>query len=281
MKNRYHTLIILLLLFLTSRIKEWMNYLKFDQENQETIESLWIMSCTGYVFYVLYKLYNKYPKIFNPDYKKQLEYEKKQKATITNFQNNLSNTLEKVKVVDTSKIEEKIRINEEKITSFDRKYLEDLIRLSNHIHDFKQAIEERINEIANDLSSVYDSREIRKEINNLNQNLQDLYLITFSMIESLVNKDLITYHKLYESLDKLGVFESNFEKKLAGNLKKISADLHGIKSTINYSNILLTYNTYQLNSVSKGLNKINKESSDIKREVSDIRKDIKDIKKKI
>jgi len=270
------------LLFLTSQIKGWMNYVRLNQENQETIQGVWIFFCTGYTFFILYRLYTKYPKIFNPSYKEQLAHENKKKAKLTNLQNNLNNNLRKIKIVDISKIEEQIRINEHQILSYERKYLEDLIRLSNHIHDFKKAIEERIHEIADNLSSsLYHSGEIRKEIQDLNQNLQDLYLITFTMIECLVNKDLVSYHKIYERLDKLGVFESHFEKKLAENLNKISDDLHGIKSSLNYSNILLSYNTYQLNSISSGLKTINQESSEIKKEVTDIRKDIKDIKEKI
>jgi len=257
-----------------------MGILKIDQENQETIQSLWVIFCTGYVFYILYRLYHKYPKIFNPDYKKQLAFKEKEKITIKNIQNNLSNNLKKINEINISKIEEQIKINEKKIIAFDRKYLQDLIRLTNYVKDTKGIIESRISEIEGNFNS-YDYGQIVRELSHLNRNLKDLYAITFSMIECLVNEDLTEYHTIYEKLDRLGIFESNFEKQLSRNLNAISSELDGIKSSLNYTNTLLTYNTYQLNSISGDVNKLNKESKEIKKDVGDIKKDVNDLKKRI
>lgn len=77
MKIKYHFVIIILILFLTAWVKELLNNLNVNRENQEAVESLWILFSTGYVLFVMYKLYIKYPKKFNPDYEKQKAYNKK------------------------------------------------------------------------------------------------------------------------------------------------------------------------------------------------------------
>jgi len=268
LKNRYHILIIIILLYLSAQLKDWMNNLKIEQENQESISGFWILFSTGYTFYVLYRLYIKYPKIFNPDYKKQIAQNKKNKSNVVNLQNNLSNNLKKIEVIDVRKIEEQIRINEKEIIAIDRKYLQDLIRLKNYIENIKSLVEARIYEISDDLNAnIYDYCKIVKELKNQNKNLSDLYIITFSMIENLLNEDLTSYHITYEKLDSLGIFESHFEKQLSGNLLQVSSELSEIKSSLNYSNILLSYNTYQLHSVSKGVKEIKKELIDIKKKI--------------
>jgi hypothetical protein len=88
MKIRYHLLIITLILFLTSFVKNILNILKLNQENQEVIESLWIFFSTGYVLFIMYKLYIKYPTKFNPDYEKQKTYNEKVNISIKNLSDN-------------------------------------------------------------------------------------------------------------------------------------------------------------------------------------------------
>lgn len=88
MKIRYHLLIITLILFLTSFVKNILNILKLNQENQEVIESLWIFFLTGYILFIMYKLYIKYPKILNPDYEKQKAYNEQKSMTLKNLINN-------------------------------------------------------------------------------------------------------------------------------------------------------------------------------------------------
>ena len=91
MKIRYHLLIIILILFLTSFVKNILNILKLNQENQEVIESLWLFFLTGYILFIMYKLYIKYPKIFNSDYEKQKRYNEKVNISFKNLSDNNKN----------------------------------------------------------------------------------------------------------------------------------------------------------------------------------------------
>jgi hypothetical protein len=76
------------------------------------------------------------------------------------------------------------------------------------------------------------------------------------MIECLIKEDLTGYHQIYEKLDKLSVFDSNFEKQLNNNLTKISLQLRGIQNSLNVTNVLMTYNTIQLNKIKEKINKL-------------------------
>ena len=181
MKNRYHIVIITLILFLTIYVKKVMNVLKLNREDQEAIESLWIICLVIYIFIVLYKLYKKYPKIFNPDYEKQSAYNEKKKVTIKNLSNNLNNNLQKINVIDISKIEDYIKINEKKIIAYDKKHLEDLLKLNNHLKEAKGIMETRIHELNEDLkSNSFSYGNIVKELNGLNKNIKDLYSLSSS-----------------------------------------------------------------------------------------------------
>ena len=167
-------------------------------------------------------------------------------------QEKISNLREdfELKVVDVDKIEDQIRINEKKIIQQDKKYLQDLIRLNNYIKGLIQIIDDKVLVIERESYFIAENFEkFIKETEQLNNNINDLYIINFSMIECLINDDLTGYHQIYEKLDKLSVFDSNFEKQLNLNLTKISSQLKGIQKSLNVSNVLMTYNTIQLNTI--------------------------------
>ena len=71
------------------------------------------------------------------------------------------------------------------------------------------------------------------------QMLNKVAALGLLMAESLRNEDRLLYSKLYNSLDKLGMFESNWEKKMDqklqvvnDNLESLSVSLDGLMNTI-------------------------------------------------
>ena len=111
------------------------------------------------------------------------------------------------------------------------------------------------------------------------------------MIMTLVNEDMITFYEIYESFDKLNVFNSNWENEVSGKLSDIgdglnqliysvnkmnqdivqelsylsytteasfqelqssvSAELSSINSSIQFGNLLSGIQTYQLHKINK------------------------------
>jgi hypothetical protein len=45
------------------------------------------------------------------------------------------------------------------------------------------------------------------------------------MIESLVKEDLITFYEIYETFDKLGIYNSNWENEVSNKLENIGSKL--------------------------------------------------------
>ena len=72
------------------------------------------------------------------------------------------------------------------------------------------------------------------------------------MIGALLSNDLISFYEIYESLDKLNIFNSNWENEVSEKLKKIGSKLDDLMYSIDKmeQNIiselsLLTYTTKQ------------------------------------
>ena len=66
------------------------------------------------------------------------------------------------------------------------------------------------------------------------------------MIISVVEDDLITFYEIYESFDKLNIFNSNWENEVSEQLKNIEVGL---------SNLMYSINTMERNIVN-GLNEL-------------------------
>jgi hypothetical protein len=243
MKIRFHFLILLLLLFVTGLVSK-----KIDKNIGMILGLLIFVYMIFIVIKIIKRLKNKTIEIKNDINQK---FEKDQEAI-----SKLRDEFE-LKVVDVDKIEEIIRKHEKKIIEQDKKYLQDLIRLNNYIKELIQIINDKVLVIEREPYFIVSNfRKFIQETKQLNSNINDLYVINFLMIECLIKEDLTGYHQIYEKLDKLSVFDSNFEKQLNNNLTKISLQLRGIQNSLNVTNVLMTYNTIQLNKIKEKTNKL-------------------------
>jgi hypothetical protein len=116
------------------------------------------------------------------------------------------------------------------------------------------------------------------------------------MVVSVRDGDLFTFYEIYETLDKLNVFNSNWENEVSNKLSNIEMglgelmvsidrmnteivneisslnyytqesfsnleasvtnELQGVNSKLGYSNLLATVNTYQLHNISSNSKKL-------------------------
>lgn len=72
------------------------------------------------------------------------------------------------------------------------------------------------------------------------------YFIRLNMITSIVEDDLIIFYEIYESFDKLNMFNSNWENEVSQQLRNIGDGL---------SNLMYSINSMERNIVG-GLNKL-------------------------
>jgi len=185
------------------------------------------------------------------------------------------------------------RKNQEFIQTKGDDYVKNFVKISTYLNTKRDNINEIYNEIINHkVDSSYGVKKRNSEIfkkgddNYLNQfdisvglfknqihlwNL--LFLHSTNMIVSLLEDDKITFYEIYEKLDKLNIFNSNWENEVSERLKNMEEgigvlihSIHKMESNIISELQNMTYLTNEslnkLNdSVSKSLNEVNRQLS--------------------
>ena len=217
-----------------------------------------------------------------------------------------------------------LKLHQDKILEIDKNYVQHFVKISNYLKGKRQNLQDlflkirdnineekpsrlqRINEIKNkkglgfsQILEIIDREDDEDLIfENLVGMLQNqihtyelLVVHSLNMITSLVKNDLITFYEIYESFDKLNIFDSNWEievsKKLSmlevklddlmisiqnmeSNVIKelrnlsyinqksfddlkisVTKELSSINSSIGFNNLLTGINTYQLYKIGK------------------------------
>ena len=93
---------------------------------------------------------------------------------------------------------------------------------------------------------------------------EQLLITSITMINSLINNDLIKFYEIYEVFDNLGVFDSKWERSLLESIKDINQNINQVVSNINKlnQNIMegfqgLSYDLHSIdNSLTDGFSRI-------------------------
>jgi predicted nuclease with TOPRIM domain len=138
-----------------------------------------------------------------------------------------------------------IDINESHISSF--------VKLSTFLKNKREGIQSLFISLDNVKNEV--KLEIRSEI--LQSSIQSYRVVLFhsiNMITSIVKKDLITFHEIYESLDNLRIFDSKFERDMTRNMGKLNSGISEINTNLEKVNQNLMNLNNQMNSLEKSIN---------------------------
>ena len=118
------------------------------------------------------------------------------------------------------------------IVEFDHSLIQNLVRLNK----FLISKRDNLKSIFNFIKEVDFNEELDELILILNkgiENYQSLLIHSLNMVISLKEKEIITYYEIYESFDKLGIFNSSFEKDISSKLSSIDTKLSTVISSIN------------------------------------------------
>jgi len=121
--------------------------------------------------------------------------------------------------------------NQKTILGVDAKYIHQFVKVSNFIKTKKQNTQ-RIFESIRDTSS---QEELEERVSLLKNQIHSYELLVFhsiNMIGALVSEDLITFYEIYESFDKLGMFNSNWENEVSEKLTNIGDKLDDLMQSI-------------------------------------------------
>lgn len=126
---------------------------------------------------------------------------------------------------------ELVKKHQTKIVEIDKKYLQEFIKISFYQKQKKnnlQSIFENINDVKNQdqLSKQYDL--LKEQIHSY----ELLIFHSFNMVTSLIEEDMFTFYEIYESFDKLGIFNSNHENEVSERLRNIEGGVYELMKSI-------------------------------------------------
>jgi DNA repair ATPase RecN len=185
--------------------------------------------------------------------------------------------------------------HQEQIKQIDKKYIQDFIKISNYLktkNDNIQLLIQRNKDLIDPTNTQIVT--VEKNLEVLKDSVYTYNLLIFhsiNMLTSLLEDDMLTFYEIYESLDKLNIFNSNWENEISDKLTKIdkklddlifsiqkmedsiiqkieklnymnqmsfnklndsvSKELKNIDSSIRMNNLLSTIQTYQLYRINK------------------------------
>jgi len=122
--------------------------------------------------------------------------------------------------------------NQKRVIEIDKNYIHQLIKVSNYIKTKRENIQQIYISIKNSKSPS----EVEKRIGLLKNQIHTYELLLFNainMISALVDENLIVFYEIYESFDKLGIFNSNWENDISKKLKKVNLKLDDLMISIN------------------------------------------------
>lgn len=179
---------------------------------------------------------------------------------------------------------------QKQVIGIDKNYIHQFVKVSNYIKTKKSNIQKIFESIENTSSKA----ELDERLNLLKNQIHTYELLVFhsiNMISALVSEDLITFYEIYESFDKIGIYNSNWENDVSDKLstignklddlllsiyemenrivseisylnyvtqesfsdlnRSVTANLKDINSSIDVNNLFTAINTYQLYKINK------------------------------
>lgn len=121
--------------------------------------------------------------------------------------------------------------NQKTIIFVDKNYIHQFVKVSNFIKTKKLNIQ-KIFESIRDTSSQEDLEERINLLKNQIHSYELLILHSINMIGALISEELITFYEIYESFDKLSMFNSNWENEVSDKLTNIGDKLNDLLYSI-------------------------------------------------
>lgn len=124
-----------------------------------------------------------------------------------------------------------LKKNQTKIIEIDRNYIQKFVKIHNYLQTKKENSLFIFNELKKS-SSTIEQHDMLGILKNQINTYEILVFHSINMLGSLVTDDLITFYEIYESLDKLGIFNSNWENEVSEKLTNIGDKLDDLMFSI-------------------------------------------------
>jgi hypothetical protein len=167
-----------------------------------------------------------------------LQLEKEEQNRLKKLNKNRSSVLQELDKNNDNQVDlvensfnKLISKNQKIVSEIDKNYIHKFVKTSSYIKTKQQNIQ-RIYESIRDTSS---QEELDDRVSLLKNQIHSYELLVFhsiNMIGALIAEDLITFYEIYESFDKLGMFNSNWENEVSEKLTNIGDKLDDLMESI-------------------------------------------------
>ena len=179
--------------------------------------------------------------------------------------------------------------NEEKISKIKKEHVKDFVMISYHLDEYKKNIQSTFDSV----SETKNEEDLQHYVDVIQKNIHGWQLLQANgiyMIDSLIDERNIQFFKLYQSFEKLGVFDTTWQKNISKQLQllnfnisnlidatesmsdgiisaigdltyateqqteKISGNISSLDSSVKFGNLLSAINIYQNHRINKKLN---------------------------
>jgi len=124
-----------------------------------------------------------------------------------------------------------LTINQSKIINIDKDFIHKIIRISNYLKQRGQNIQSIFSSLLKE-ESINNREELFGILKNQIHNYESLLFHSINMVVSISSNNLVAFYEIYETFDKLNVFNSNWENEVSDKLTNIGYKLDDLMYSI-------------------------------------------------
>jgi hypothetical protein len=137
----------------------------------------------------------------------------------------------KADILDSSDLMKLLTINQSKIINIDKDFIHKIIRISNYLKQRDQNIQSIFSSLLKE-ESINNREELFGILKNQIHNYESLLFHSINMVVSISSNNLVAFYEIYETFDKLNVFNSNWENEVSDKLTNIGYKLDDLMYSI-------------------------------------------------
>ena len=160
-----------------------------------------------------------------------VELNKSKNIYILEFDKDGNGELDTVEVKDD--FDKLVKKHQPKIIDTDRSYIQHFVKVSN----YQKQKRKNLQSIFESISKTMDQKELSSQVELLKEQIHSYELLLFhslNMVTSLVEDDMFTFYEIYESFDKLEIFNSNHENEVSKRLRNIEGGIGELITSIRH-----------------------------------------------
>lgn len=124
-----------------------------------------------------------------------------------------------------------LKKNQAEIIKIDRDYIQKFVKIQKYLQTKKENMQAIFIEIKKS-KSILSQHEMLGILNNQVNAYEILVFHSLNMLGALLSDDLITFYEIYESFDKLSIFNSSWENEVSEKLTNIGDKLNDLMYSI-------------------------------------------------